>query len=291
MSDLPLPPRNRLGGSSRLWTIEPLSPRDFACEIMGEPVGRPILSEILAMPAELWVDRPELDRAGPDEWWLGAPEEVVDGAQPLPVFDGKDAAERALLERLVERSGRDADDLVLHSLRVGALAEAIARELGADEDTATMLRRAAVLHDVGKLAVPEEILLNPGCLTPAELELSKLHAAAGAHLLEAGSTPVLRLARMLALHHHERWNGSGYPAALVGDATPLPARIVAVADVFDALTHERAYKAAWSQEEAAVELGRQRGSLHDARVIDALFRVLALLRVRVPVIHQGEAAA
>ncbi len=290
MSDLPLPPRNRLGGFSHLWSIQPLSPKDFACEIMGEPVGRPVLSEVLTIPPELWVDRPTLDRAGPEEWWLGGCDETVDAAQPLAVFDGKEAAERELLERLVEQAERDGDDLVLHSLRVGALAEAIARELGADEDTATVLRRAAVLHDVGKLAVPEEILLNPGRLEPAELELSKLHAAAGAHLLDAGATPVLRLARMLALHHHECWNGTGYPAGLAGDATPLPARIVAVADVFDALTHERPYKAAWSAEEAAVELGRQRGSLHEPRIVDALFRVLALVHVRVPR-TRGEAAA
>ncbi len=289
MSEVPLP-RNRLGGPSRLWSITPLDPRDFACEIMGEPVGRPKLDELLLMPAELWVERPEHDRASPDA--LFADEgESLEPPLTLDVFDGVDAEERDLLEGMIEEVGREAEDLLQHSLRVGALTEAIARELGLDQDSASLLRRAAVLHDCGKLVVPEEILLKSGCLEPEELEVSRMHPSAGAHLLDAGvSTPVLRLARVIALGHHERWNGTGYPAARLGEATPFPARVVAVADVFDALTHERPYKTAWSAEDAACELARQRGSLHEPRIVDALFRVLARAGVILPALRRGEAA-
>ncbi len=289
MSEVPLPPRNRLGGSSHLWSIVPLSPKDFACEIMGEPVGRPNVKELLLMPAELWVERPEHDRAAPDPLFA----DDADDLEPLTldVFDGVDAEERDLLEGMIEEVGREAEELLLHSLRVGALTEAIARELGLGDESATLLRRAAVLHDCGKLVVPEEILLNPGCLTAEELEVSRMHPSAGAHLLDGGvSSPVLRLARVIALGHHERWNGTGYPSAQAGEATPFPARVVAVADVFDALTHERPYKTAWSAEDAACELARQRGSLHEARIVDALFRVLARQHVVVPAVRRGNAA-
>ncbi len=294
MSEVPVPPRNRLCGSSHPWSILPLAPQDFACEIMGEPVGRPVLSEILFMPPELWVERPQQDRSGPALEF-----DDVDGADepvaPLPtldVFEGKDAEERELLEGMIEGAERDAEELLLHSLRVGALTEAIARELGLDEDAALLLRRAAVLHDCGKLVVPENILLKAGCLQPDELEVSRMHPSAGANLLDVGgSTPVLRMARVVALGHHERWNGTGYPSALAGEATPFAARVVAVADVFDALTHERPYKAAWSPEDAAAELARQRGTMHEARIVDALFRVLARAHVRLPAIRKGDAAA
>ncbi len=292
MSDVPVPPRNRLCGSSHLWSILPLAPQDFACEIMGEPVGRPILSEILFMPPELWVDRPQEDRAGPS-LEFGDPGEAEEPAPlgTLDVFDGKDAEERELLEGMIEGAERDAEELLLHSLRVAALVEAMARELGLDDEAATLLRRAAVLHDCGKLVVPEEILLKPGCLQPEELEVSRMHPSAGAHLLGGGvSSAVLRLAGVIALGHHERWDGTGYPSALAGEATPFPARIVAVADVFDALTHERPYKAAWSPEDAAAELARQRGLMHEARIIDALFRVLGRAGVIVPALRRGEAA-
>ncbi len=290
MSEGPLSPRNRLGGSSRLWSITPLDPRDFACEIMGEPVGRPKVDDLLLMPAELWVERPEHDRAGPEPLFADEDEDV-ELVTELEVLEGPDAEERTLLEGMIEEVGRDAEELLLHSLRVGALTEAIARELGLGDESATLLRRAAVLHDCGKLVVPEEILLKPGCLQPEELEVSRMHPSAGAHLLDTGvSTPVLRLARVMALGHHERWNGTGYPSALAGEANPFPARVVAVADVFDALPHERPYTAAWSVEDAASELARQRGNMHEARIIDALFRVLARAGVIVPELRLGEAA-
>ena len=279
MSEQPLTPRNRLSG---LWSILPVAAEDFACELIGEPVGRPDLGEIQRLPPELMMEVPADDCTGPmpaDDGFDDLEEEDVTWRA---AFEGPEAAERALLEQLVERNERDGEEMVLHSLRVAVLAEAVARELGASEGAAALLRRAAVLHDIGKLAVSEDILLAPGRLSCIDRELAELHSSAGAHLLAAGDSPVFRLARTVALNHHERWDGSGYPAGRAGRATPAAARIVAVADVFDALTHARPYKPAWSLEDAAAELGRQRGVLHDARVVDALYRVLARAGVQVP---------
>ncbi len=280
MSEQPLTPRNRLSG---LWSILPLPAEDFTCELIGgEPVGRPDLSEIQRLPPELMMEVPADDCTGPMPVDDGFDDLEEEDATWRAAFEGPEAAERQLLEQLVDRFDRDGEDMVLHCLRVGVLAEALARELGASEGAAALLRRAAVLHDVGKLAVSEDILLAPGRLDCVEREMAKLHSAAGAFLLGSADTPVFRLARTVAASHHERWDGSGYPLGRSGRETPAAARIVAVADVFDALTHARPYKPAWSLEEAAAELGRQRGVLHDARVVDALYRVLARAGVQVP---------
>ncbi len=283
MADESFSPRNRCRHPGA-GDLIPLQPEDFTCELVGEPAGRPLVSEVLPIAAEFMIGEAFADTCGPalpevrvaQEWepdWMTAP----------------DAAERALLEQLIESAGRDGDELLTHSLRVGMLSEAIALELGASAESARMLRRAAVLHDIGKLAVPELILLKPGLLRDEEYEASKLHTVVGAELLAGSALPVLRLARLLAQSHHERWDGSGYPDRLATQAIPGPARIVAVADVFDALTHERPYKPAWSEAEAARELARQRGILHEPATVDALLRVLA--RAGVPVPAQADRAA
>ncbi len=252
----------------------PLSPLDFTCELVGEPAGRPSLADFMVVPPE-WLILDE--HLGLPE--LAMPVETVSApvAEPEPV----DAAERELLEQIFEEAGRDGESLVLHSLRVGLLSELIARELGSGDEAAALLRRAAVLHDIGKVVVPEEILEKPGLLREDEIEASKLHTVVGADLLDGSTLPVMRLARLVALHHHERWDGTGYPQKLKGMETPPLVRVVALADVFDALTHERPYKPAWSLEEAALELLRQRGKLHEPCVVDALIRVLEKAGVRI----------
>ncbi len=255
----------------------PLSPMDFTAELVGEPVGRPLLANFTVVPPEWLILDEHLREAFPETVEavrpLPAPVEVPEpGPEPEPEL--VEAAERELLEQIFAEAGRDAEDVVLHSLRVGMLSEAIARELGAGEEAALLLRRAAVLHDIGKVAIPQDILEKPGLLRDDEIEASKLHTLVGADLLSDSSLPVMRLARMVALHHHERWDGSGYPDRLAGMQTPPVARVVAVADTFDALTHERPYKPAWSMEEAAAELLRQRDKLHEPAVVDALIRVL-----------------
>src|SRR5437764_3105843 len=115
---------------------------------------------------------------------------------------------------------------------MGALAHDIGRQRGLDGGTLELLRRAAPLHDIGKVAVPDAILLKPGPLDPSEMAVARRHTIAGAHILFAATAPELRLAAEIALTHHERWDGGGYPSGLAGEDIPLAGRIVAVADVF-----------------------------------------------------------
>ncbi len=163
------------------------------------------------------------------------------------------------------------DDLTgRHAERVGALAEAIAKAVGLVSAQAELLRRAAPLHDVGKIGIPDAILLKPGSLEPEEYEVMKTHTVIGARLLaKEESFPELDLAREIALSHHERFDGCGYPQGLIGANIPISGRIVAVADVFDSLTHERPYKRAFSPL-TAVDLMESQRALHfDPTVLDA----------------------
>jgi putative two-component system response regulator len=125
---------------------------------------------------------------------------------------------------------------------------------------------------VGKLAIPDKILLKPGRLSAQEYEVMKTHTELGAHLLSGSGSPVLQMAAVIAESHHERWDGSGYPQGLAREAIPLVGRIVAVADVFDALTHDRPYKDAWSVEQAIAEIEGATASQFDPRVVTAFLR-------------------
>lgn len=161
-----------------------------------------------------------------------------------------------------------------HTRRVADLSAALAREIGVPAQEAALIRRAATLHDIGKIGIPDEILLKPGRLTPAEFDVMKQHATIGGRILDGSRSPVLQLAREVALTHHERWDGTGYPARLKGTRIPLCGRIVAVADTFDALTHRRPYKAAWSRNAAIEEVERQRGRQFDPDLVDAFHAVM-----------------
>jgi putative nucleotidyltransferase with HDIG domain len=161
------------------------------------------------------------------------------------------------------------DSTYQHTERVGRTAYLLARTLDLPEDAAALIRLAAPLHDIGKLGTPDQILLKPGTLTAAEFARVKEHTVDGAFILANSSSDVLRLAEQIALGHHEWWNGNGYPHGRKGDQIPLAARIVALADVFDALTHDRPYKRAWSVDEATIEINRLRGSQFDPAVVDA----------------------
>jgi PAS domain S-box-containing protein len=165
------------------------------------------------------------------------------------------------------------DQTYEHTQRVGRTSAALAEALGLDRGFIELIRHAAPLHDVGKLGIPDAILLKPGRLTADEVALVREHAAAGARILGESSSDLLRLAEEIALTHHEWWDGSGYPNALAGEQIPLSGRIVAVADVFDALTHERPYKSAWSVPDSVQEMRRLSGRQFDPTVIDA-FRQL-----------------
>ncbi|GIW37914.1 MAG: diguanylate cyclase [Meiothermus sp.] len=168
-----------------------------------------------------------------------------------------------------------------HTYRVGRNAAMIAKELGWPQHEVETLRLAARLHDVGKIGIPDAILLKRDRLTVGEYELMKDHTTIGARILSGGRSKILRLAEEIALSHHEHFDGSGYPRGLAGDSIPMSGRIVAVADVLDALTHERPYKRAWSVAEALAEIKRQSGRQFDPTVVEACLAVFAEVTVDV----------
>ncbi len=188
-------------------------------------------------------------------------------------------AEEDALRRLARAAEYRDDNTWEHTQRVAEMAARLGRGLGLDDGQAETLRRAAPLHDLGKIAIPDQILLKPDRLTAEEYEVVKTHAAVGAAILEQGDSTLLRSAERIARTHHERWDGGGYPAGLAGEAIPLEGRLVAVADVFDVLVHERPYKSRWTHEDAAAELRRNAGTQFDPRVVEA-FDDLGLDAVR-----------
>jgi PAS domain S-box-containing protein/putative nucleotidyltransferase with HDIG domain len=186
-----------------------------------------------------------------------------------------EAARAETLQRLALAAEFHDEDTSRHTERVGVTAAEIAAKLGLDAEQVRLVREAAPLHDVGKLAIPDPILLKPGKLTAEEYEVMKTHAELGARLLSGSSSRELRMAAIIAESHHERWDGSGYPAGLAREAIPLVGRIVAVADVFDALTHNRPYKRAWPVERATAEIRRGAGSQFDPAVVAAFLALHA----------------
>jgi HD-GYP domain-containing protein (c-di-GMP phosphodiesterase class II) len=182
-------------------------------------------------------------------------------------------AQLEIIARLAQAGEYRDDDTGEHTKRVGHTAAVLAYGLGWSEQEAQLLYFAARLHDVGKIGIRDAILLKPGKLNPEELELMRLHTTMGARILSSGRSPLLRMAEEIAYSHHERWDGAGYPRGLVGQAIPQAARIVSVADVLDALTHERPYKRAWPLAEALEEIKRQRGRQFDPAVVDVCLEV------------------
>lgn len=156
-----------------------------------------------------------------------------------------------------------------HIQRMARYSQHIARILGLSEQQQEELLEAAPMHDIGKVGIADAILLKPGRLTPAEFELMKQHAVIGYELMNKSSSPLLKVAAEIALTHHEKYDGSGYPRQLAGEEIPLYGRIVAVADVFDALTSTRPYKRAWSIEEAIELLRNGSGKHFDPACVDA----------------------
>ena len=180
-----------------------------------------------------------------------------------------DDARLEMLHRLARASEYRDDDTGEHTQRVGHTSALVARALDLADEDVTIIRHAAQLHDVGKIAVPDSVLLKPGSLDEHELEAMKKHVRAGADMLANSRSPLLQIAERIALTHHEWWDGSGYLSGLSGDEIPLPGRIVAIADVFDALTHDRPYKRALPLEMALDEIRNLRGRQFDPRVVEA----------------------
>ena len=166
------------------------------------------------------------------------------------------------------------EDTGAHIERIGRFSTLLAEQIGMDPEFCERLSHAAPLHDVGKVAIPDAILLKPGPLTPEERAIVETHAEEGHRLLRGSSSSILDMAATIALSHQEKWDGTGYPRGLKGEAIPIEGRIVAVADVFDALTSDRVYRKAFSVEEAVQMMREQRGRHFDPVLLDAFMEVL-----------------
>ena len=165
-----------------------------------------------------------------------------------------------------------------HCYRVGRMSSLLAKAYGVDEHTCFLIDLAARMHDIGKLAVPDAILLKPGKLTPEERSIMETHTTAGAELLAKSNVPQMYVAEEIARHHHERFDGTGYPTRLKGSMIPLAARITALADVFDALTHVRPYKHAWTVDESLREIASLRGKHFDPELTDLFLALVPRLQ-------------
>jgi len=182
---------------------------------------------------------------------------------------------------IVQRLGRAAEykdnETGMHVIRMSHYARLLALAAGCNPDWAEDLLNAAPMHDVGKIGIPDAILQKPGKLTEEEWVVMRRHPEIGAEIIGDSPAHVLQLARSVALCHHEKWDGSGYPAGLAGNAIPLDARIVALADVFDALTSERPYKKAWAPGDAIAHIQEQAGRHFDPALVECFVPLLAQL--------------
>lgn len=180
-----------------------------------------------------------------------------------------------VLERLALAAEFRDDETGEHTRRVGEVAARVAGRLGFAASQVELIGRAAPLHDVGKIGIPDQILLKPGRLTPDEFEIMKTHTTIGARILSGGRFTLLQMAEAIALSHHERWDGMGYPRGLKGEEIPIEARIVAAADAFDAMSHDRTYRAALSPDEVWEVLWEGAGKQWDEKAVEALAAVSA----------------
>lgn len=182
-----------------------------------------------------------------------------------------------IIERLGRASEYRDNETGNHVKRVGLISKLIAKEVGCDDEYCKLIMLAAPLHDVGKIGIPDTILLKPGKLTLSEYKTMQQHVQIGGEILSDSSSSVMRMAHEIALTHHEKFNGQGYPNGLSGNDIPLSGRIVAIADVFDALTTERPYKLAWSIERAIEFISSEKGNHFDPELVDAFIKISTTL--------------
>lgn len=187
------------------------------------------------------------------------------------------AREREVIMRLSRAAEFRDTDTGDHLHRVAAITKIIAADLGMTADQCELLALASTMHDVGKIAVSDTILFKQGPLSDEERALIMTHAASGYDILDGSLSPLIQLAAEIAISHHERWDGAGYPANLAGTDIPLSGRIVSVADVFDALTTERPYKKPWPIEKARDYIAENRGKQFDPRCVEAFLREFELI--------------
>lgn len=206
----------------------------------------------------------------------------------LALYDQNRELERLVTERtselhktqleIIKRLGRAAEykdnETGLHVIRMSRYSQLIGKAIGLREVEQDLIRNASPMHDVGKIGIPDNILRKPGPLDDTEWQTMRDHPNMGAKIIGNSDSQLLQAAREIALTHHEKWDGSGYPAGLQGEAIPLFGRIVALADVFDALTSERPYKKAWPIEEAVALIQREAGKHFDPHLVEAFVRIL-----------------
>ncbi|TMH71971.1 MAG: HD domain-containing protein [Betaproteobacteria bacterium] len=197
-----------------------------------------------------------------------------------------------MLERLAVTAELRDDTTGEHSYRVGRLASLLAQDYGCDEDTIFMIDLAARLHDIGKIGIPDGILLKAGRLNEAEMKLMQTHAMIGSEILAQSNVPHMKMAEEIARFHHEHWSGGGYPFGIGQTAIPLAARMTALADVFDALTHRRPYKEAWSVDSALDAIATLKGRQFDPELTDLFLALVPRLLREVGDLDQylGQAA-
>ena len=224
---------------------------------------------------------PVFDEAGELMSYVGLQNDVTEREQARQLLE-KRVEERTadladsqieILSRLAMAAEYRDDDTGQHTHRVARTAALLAEELGLPAEQVSFLYQAAPLHDVGKIAISDLILLKPGKLTDEEFVTMKTHASIGAAMLADGHSEVVQMAERIAGSHHERYDGRGYPNHLAGEEIPIEGRILAVADVFDALTHERPYKKAWLMEAAVEEIRSQSGKQFDPKVVEAFLQL------------------
>jgi putative two-component system response regulator len=176
-------------------------------------------------------------------------------------------AHEETIHRLVTASLCRDEETGMHIRRTGLLSEALARAAGWSTADAEVIRLAAPMHDVGKIGIPDAVLQKPGRLTPAEFEIMKTHTTIGARMLAGSHSAILLMAHDIALSHHERWDGTGYPQGLAEEAIPEAARILSIVDVYDALSHDRVYRPAMPEGEVLNLMQRAAGTQFDAMLL------------------------
>lgn len=190
-------------------------------------------------------------------------------------------SQKAAIFMLGEAGHYNDTDTGVHIWRMSAYARALAEAAGWSTEKAECMELAAPMHDTGKIGIPDSVLKAPRKLTPEEWRIMQTHTQIGADILSKSQTPIFTMAAEIARYHHEKWDGSGYPIGLAGEDIPEAARIVAIADVFDALTMVRPYKKAWSIEDSLAEIQRGFGSHFEPRLVDLFERILpSILQIK-----------
>ena len=187
-------------------------------------------------------------------------------------------AHEETIYRLVRASLSRDEETGAHIRRVGLYSEQLAVAAGWDAKRVDEIRLAAPMHDVGKIGIPDAILRKPGKLTPHEISILRTHSVIGSNMLAGSTSPVLQMAQDIAMHHHQRWDGTGYPTGLAGNQIPEAARIVGIVDVYDALSHDRVYRKALPESEVLQIMVDARGTHFDPRLLDIFMSLLPEMR-------------